>query len=343
MSNSIFGARPRCAHSPGGGAAAVVRAVALLGLAVGLVAITSCDLGFFDETGNLEVSVGSVSTLTLVPDIDMTVHTYRLDGSGPDGAAFTETISGGSTVIRGLTTGDWVVDVTGMNADGTAIASGSGSIEVVPGETADLSVTVRPFDGPGSLDVQVSWPAADVADANLSADLLAADGTSQSVTVSLGGSGAATITAGSIPAGYYSLSLQLFDGGTVVAGAVESTRIADGAVTSGTVAFSDVNEPTGDVDIIIDPDLDEPLEITIGGGVDAIARGGSMDVTASVDNAGGEPVNFSWYVNGAFAANGSATTVGSDLDPGTYRLDVVAFTDDGTRSGSASHTFTVTE
>ena len=54
-------------------------------------------------------------------------------------------------------------------------------------------------------------------------------------------------------------------------------------------------------------------------------------------------VIYTWYINGESRAIGDSYTLGSDLAVGTYRLDVTAFTADGSRAGSATHTFTVLE
>jgi hypothetical protein len=235
------------------------------------------------------------------------------------------------------------VTVIGVNPSGTDIASGSSQTDVTADSTASVSVTVQPYEGTGSLDVSVTWPSADVDSPAVDASLIASDGTSQSLSFTVDSTGTASYSSSSVSTGYYTLSVQLTDGGTAVAGAAETTRVAENATTSGSIDFTSVNEPTGDVDVSIDPDLDQPLDVTLSGTTSSIALGGSMTVSASVSNADGQTVSYDWYLNGAFQSTSDSITVGSSLDPGTYRLDVIAFTDDGTRSGSASHTFTVTE
>ena len=46
-------------------------------------------------------------------------------------------------------------------------------------------------------------------------------------------------------------------------------------------------------------------------------------------------------LNEDLAGTGATVNVGADLRPGSYRLDAVVFTADGSRSGTASHNFTV--
>lgn len=319
------------------------RVVAALVLATGLLIAGACRLPFTDTVGTLEVDVGSISTLSLLPDVDMNVTGYVLTGSGPDGESFERSTTGGTVRVSELTTGTWTVEAVGSNADGIDIAAGSGQTRVAPGETSQLSVTVTPYDGQGTLSVSVTWPEAEVSSPGVSADLVAADGTVQPLSFSLEGSGSAFQQPLQTATGYYTLSVQLYDGDAVVAGAAESARIANSATTSGTIAFTDINQPSGDTDIVIDPELDDPLQVTISGAVAELVLAAGMTVSASTANAEGETVTYTWYVNGGFVAAGSGLTIGSELPPGAYRLDVVAFTADGSRSGSASHVFSVVE
>ncbi|MFP4067362.1 MAG: hypothetical protein ACLFS5_07645 [Spirochaetaceae bacterium] len=338
MENLLFTQRERYVRIPIG---AKIVAVLAVGLLAALSA--SCDLGLEEPDGAVEVTVGSVSTLVMEPDQSMDVVSFRLLGDGPDGNELDEGLTEGTTRFDGLESGEWSFEVIGFNESGTDIAVGSAQTEVVAGETASVSITVEPYDGPGTLSVSITWPAEDVTDPALEGELTSSDGTNAGMSADITGEGTAAIAHGEVSAGYHTLSVQLLDGDTVVAGAAETVRIAQDAETSGTVAFSDVNPPTGDVEIIVDPELDEPLPVTIEGGAEELAMGESMTVAADTSNADGAEVSYTWYVNGAYVSQGAETTVGADLEPGSYRLDVVAFTEDGSRSGSASHTFTVTE
>lgn len=73
-----------------------------------------------------------------------------------------------------------------------------------------------------------------------------------------------------------------------------------------------------------------------------VGIGRFMTVEASVPAKTGNVV-YVWFVNGESRATGSSYPTSSDLFFGVYRLDVVAFTADGSRAGSATHTFIVTE
>jgi len=334
--NGVFSKRARYARTAGRTVAAVVAAITVVGLA-------ACHLPVQDPGGSLEVNLGSIGTQSLLPDLDMDVDSYVVSGAGPNDASFERTTTGSVLVVEELTTGTWTIDVVGYNLDGTDVASGSGETEISAGDTSQLTVAVRPYEGAGTLSVSVTWPDADVSDPSIVAELVASDGESTSLPFTISGAGQATYESADTAAGYYTLSVQVLDAGTAVAGAAEATRVAAGATTSGTIAFNSVNPPTGDTDITIDPDLDEPLEVSLSGAVSSLELGGSMTVTGAVSNADGETVSFTWYLNGVYLAAGDAVTVGQSLAPGTYRLDAIAYTADGNRSGSASHSFSVIE
>jgi uncharacterized repeat protein (TIGR02543 family) len=136
--------------------------------------------------------------------------------------------------------------------------------------------------------------------------------------------------------GYYTLGFTLLDTGIVVAGAVDVVRIVTGQTTSGTYAFSTVNAPGGTIQVNINANMQNPLNVAIAGSSASLSQGSTQTLTASVSNYTGNVV-YVWYVNGVSAATGSSFTFGSGTTAGyTYRIDVTAFTADGTQAGSAT-------
>ncbi len=324
-----------------------LRFVAAASVIIGaLVVVGSCQVPEASgslEGGSLTVSIGKASSLTLVPSIDMTLASYLITGSGPNGSTFSQSTSGTSATISGLVFGQWTVSVSGKNAAGTIVAQGSGSVNVDTGKQSSLSVTVAPLPGNGTMSVSVSWTAASVQSPSISAQLLSSSGSTIPLTFTLG-AGSASCQNASIPAGYYTLTLQLLDNGVLLMGAVEVARIVSAQTTSGTFDFTQSNYATGSVLVGITPVISDPLTVTLSGQSSTLALGSSMTVTASVAGSVGN-VTYVWYVNGQSKATGSSASpsfsVGSALTAGVYRLDVTAFTADGLRAGAASCSFTV--
>lgn len=324
-----------------------MRRIALVVALLAGIVLVGCDQpydGVRAESGSLRVSIGSgadLQPLTLLPDTSMDPAEYRLRGSGPSGASFETSTTGGVLDIHELRSGEWQIEVSAVNGEGLEIGYGGATVTVEAGMMNEVAVSVRPLEGTGSLSLYVSWPAAEVQNAAIDATLTNRDGRSQSLLFESGTAGEASYSNGAIDAGYYSLVLQLRDGETVVAGAVETVRIVQDGHTQGTFSFDDLNHPTGDVDIVVTPEMDDPLEVELSGATEVLAYGSSMTPSASVNNAGSAEVVYTWYLNGGFLADGQSLQFGADLAVGSYRLDVVAFTADGRRSGSVTHTFRV--
>jgi hypothetical protein len=115
-------------------------------------------------------------------------------------------------------------------------------------------------------------------------------------------------------------------------------RIASGATTSGSFAFTEINTGSGSISVNISPRMDAPIAVTLSGQAPELAAGIPMTVAASLPS-GPSNVTLVWYLNGVARSTGSSFTVNTATAPlaaGTYRIDVTAFTADGTRGGSAT-------
>lgn len=294
-----------------------------------------------EENGSLKVSFEDAEARTLTPAISLDPASYTVSGNGPYDSSFTETTADSPLQVNYLDAGEWIITVDAFNASGTRIATGTNSVTVTAGETATLNILLLPPAGTGSLQVDVFWDDSVVANPVIEPQLITSSGSTLALTASQVAAGHSEISESTLSTGYYTFSLQLLDSGEVIAGAVEAVRVLNGELTSGQYTFDEFNMPDGGVDITIDPDLQEPLNITLSGTVDSYVYGNSMTVTADAGSA--TNVNYTWYLNGVSQGTGSSYTTESTLAPGQYRLDVIGFTTDGSQAGSTTHNFTVTE
>ena len=310
-----------------------------------LLAFNSCQVPASGDSGggSLAITISAGTSRTLVPAIDMTIASYVITGAGPGGSTFSQSTSSAAATVSGLVFGQWTVTVSGKDAAGTVVGQGSGSVQVDTGTQSTLSVTVAPLPGNGTISLTVSWTASNVQNPSLNAQLLPSTGSPIPLSFTLG-TGSASCQNTSIPAGYYTLSIQFLDSGVLAMGAVEVARIVSGQTTTGTFDFTQANIVTGGITIGITPVASDPLTVTLTGQVATVALGSSMTVTASVAGNVGN-VSYMWFVNGASQGTGSnaspSFTVGNTLPVGVYRLDVTAITADGSRAGSATYTFNV--
>jgi hypothetical protein len=279
-----------------------------------------------------------------VPGIDMNATSYVISGTGPSGATFSTVVStGGSSTISPLASGTWTVTASGKNAAGTFITFGSATAQVSTGNTATVNITPTLIAGPGSLSLTVTWPASSVASPSVKAQLLPTTGSPVALVFSTPSNGSATYSGSGIQNGYYTLTLQLFDGSTPVMGAVDVVEIVQGQTTNGVYNFSAVNA-FGTVAVNITPNLLNPLTVTMSGQPSTTMGPGTPVTLGASVPAGTGNVTYAWYVNGVSKALGASFTVNSATSPlaaGTYRVDVTAFTADGLRAGSATTTVTV--
>lgn len=309
---------------------------ALIIIALGI----SCDMVDTSTEGSMNLSINNVDGRSLLPAIDMDAHSYVIEGTGPSGTSFTLNTTSDVNLIEELSPGDWAIAIDAFNVDSQMIGQGSGTVIVSRGETSSVNIIVTPLDGTGSLDLTVLWDVNDIADPVVSARLIPGIG-SEIIPLFTETAGGISSSLTTLDRGYYTLVLQLLETDVVVMGAVETVRIVAGQPTSGTFDFTELNSVGGTIDIGIDVDLDNPIEISLAGTVNSMVMGSSMSVTASAPLET-ESISYSWYLNGSPVANGASATVGSTLNPGIYRLDVIALNADGSRSGSSNHSFNIT-
>ena len=309
-----------------------------------LLLLTSCPnpIGSSNSRGgSLSIEfTNNINARTLLPPIDMSAVSFTVSGTGPGGAGFSQTTSGGSVTVSDLAFGSWSVTVNALNAGGTIIGSGQAAVTVHTGKTTTVAISVVPLAGNGTLNLSVTWTGSQVENPSIQATLTPPSGPATPLSFSVSGN-QANFSSTTIPAGYQTLTLQLLDNNIPVMGAVEVARIVAVQTTTGTYAFTNVNQPGGSVIVNITPAMANPIPVSISGVGSTITAGTSITATASVGD-GTTGVVYVWYLNGVSQATGSRYTFGSSLAAGYYRLDVTAYTADGTRAGSGTASFQVT-
>jgi len=313
-----------------------------------VVILTTFFIGCFSNapdktgtTGSIVINFSQDIAMLLAPGTDMQVAGYDILGTGPNGASFSKTITGGTGEIQNLVFGSWNIDVMAKNAAGTVIYQGQGSTTVHAGQTSNLTVTVRPVSGTGSLNLTVNWNAGDTENPSVVAQLLPSSGAPINLTFQVTNGNQATCVTNAVPTGYYTLNLKLLDSGLLTFGAVEVVRIVNNATTTGVYNFTEINKQNGNIIVNIIQQMNNPITVTMTGQTSPLYIGQTMNITASVPDATGEVV-YVWYINGESKGTGATYPV-SGLAAGVYRIDVTAFTTDGLRAGSASYTFHVVQ
>jgi hypothetical protein len=319
-----------------------------IALAIVLAFVASCQMpglmpGVKADEGSINILLATENPKTLVPSIDMTVATYVVAGTGPSNASFTTTVATTSTTVGSLAAGSWAITADGKNATGTIVSHGGATVSVAAAGTQTVSITASPVVGPGSLSLTASWPASGVQSPSIQAQLTPATGSSLTLAFSSPASGSATYAGSGIQNGYYTLTVKLYDGTQLVAGAVEVVWIVAGQNTAGTFNFSQISTGKGSILVNITPQMANPLQVALSGTQPTIGAGAATTVTATTTGYVGN-VTYVWYLNGASLGTGASYSFNTAANPlaiGNYRMDVTAFSADGTRAGSATSAFTV--
>ena len=271
------------------------------------------------------------TTKTITPPVSMTVASYELIFEGPDvlasppdysGNFITSITSAGLYSKNNLAPGNWTVAVNAYNAVPTQIGAINGgddpayvSFTIAASDTLSLPITVVPISGNGDISLTVTWPDVEVPEAT--ADIIAYLGVTNissnsglipsfGITAGAPDNSAVYSTTGfAMAAGYYPLTLQLHNSGTLYWGWMESVRIVAGQTTSATWELLEgtlVSLTIGE----------NPLVITFTSNPDLTSTDLADDVDLAVtavpdppDPGSPNEYTYQWYLDGAVLTNGA--------------------------------------
>ena len=268
--------------------------------------------------GSIVLNLQTDMSKTVVPDVDMSVASYDIVGNGPGYASFVlSNHSTSSAAFNDLAEGAWSVVVYARNAGGTVIAMGSAAVSVNEISTTFVTITVTPLSGNGTLSIIITYSG--LSDPLLEGTLTTPGGYVRGLSNISYGSGSASWTDSSLPAGYYILSLFLKNSGVPVWGAAVAVRILAGETT---LATHTEGSSGGSIDLSIDHDLQNPITIDLIVARKALASGEDMFIFATPSEA---VDSYAWYLDGVLLAGETASTltIGSALADGNYRIDVL--------------------
>jgi len=177
---------------------------------------------------------------TVLPDVDMSPSQYDFHGEGPNGSSFDVSDNQLPVFQRGLEFGEWTISVNAKNAGGISVAQGVQTTTIHSGNAVTLLIPVQPITGYGLLDVTVLWNETEIEIPSLQGQLISNSGVPMDLNFTVQNPGSAEFIGNNIPTGYHTMSIQLFDNGAHVAGAVEVVRIVDNQTTSCVLKLNDV-------------------------------------------------------------------------------------------------------
>ncbi len=289
---------------------------------------TGCQLGSSSnnsdsaqaDSGKLEMSFVSPQSRTLQPDADLVADSYRVVGTGPDGKSLDLSVSGGNSIqLDSMEIGDWNFIVEAFNADNYLFSRGSVDVTIEAGVLAQETVRLSLLQSTGSFSLSIEVPetmsATPYVVGTLQTDLQSDIPLSfSSEAGSAGYSKHSALLDNSVPAGYYTLSVTVYDDDRMLndpsryTGFADSVRILEGLTTAGTFTLN--NAPGNEVTLNIEFDLNEVIDVTF---VDAATLPTGFDFNSltqywltpsiPVDDSDAGAINYEWFVNGQSVSN----------------------------------------
>lgn len=294
------------------------------------------------SSGAIRITITSdVAARTILPDVQMEIDHYTVTGVGPDENTFIEENVSVSThlQINNLVQGIWGVLVQAYNADNILIGEGKAEqVHVTNNLLTQVSITVLPVVGEGTLHCRVSWNDESIQNPQVSVIITDANGNSSSLPVSAQQE-EITCTQ-SLANGYYDVRIALRADGYEDSYYVDTFRILANQTTYADFALI-VNPLNGQIVVQITTDLIEPIEIFFTGALPEIIQGQEMTVTAVTDPA--DVDSYTWFLNGLEIPGEQSNTItlGSTCQPGFY--NVTLRVKKGSIISSESFVFTVLE
>ncbi|MDC7218835.1 MAG: lamin tail domain-containing protein [Spirochaetales bacterium] len=295
------------------------------------------------ESGSISLSLSEEVSKTLEPEISMVPDSYILILEGPNGEYLESELdeSESEASFEDLRYGTWTISANAYNSEGDLIGEASESCEVHSGETTEVTLVISEIAGEGVLSLEADWNGEDVETPVLSALLTDSEGTETVLDVTIDEESGIATFCSSLENGYYSLSFCLYDDDYLCTGVMEIVRIISDETTSASFDFTDLKVDGGTIDVNIDADLDDPLNPFISYDTDVAGVGEPIILSASLDEEL-DGVVYVWYVDGVSASTGDSYVFATD-DDGSYRIDVAAFSYDGSRAGSTNQSVTISE
>jgi len=267
------------------------------------------------DHGQLDISFVSPQSRTLQPDDDLVADSYRVVGTGPDGKSLDLTVSGGNSIqLESMEVGDWNFIVEAFNANNYLFSRGSVDVTIEAGVLAEETVRLSLLQSTGSFSLSIEVPET-MSDAPYLVGTLQTDLQADiplSFSSEAGSTGFSKHTAfldNSVPAGYYTLSVTVYDDDSMLndpsryTGFADAVRILEGLTTAGTFTLNDA--PGNEVTLNVEFDLNEVIDITL---VDAASLPTGFDFNSStqywltpnipVDDADAGAISYEWFVNG---------------------------------------------
>lgn len=299
------------------------------------------------EVGSLEIRFANgVRAKNIFPDEPMDTAQYQVIGTSANDSFDVTVPVQSNTVIDGLLPEQYTVIVKALNENARPIGEGSAVVTVVIGQTTPVEVTVLEYTAiDGALDSTVDWQPDIISDPNFQSYVKNGAGTQTDLTYTVDAPNLTATCFQGLPVGFFTYVVKIYDGDPAGTG-VLSTGYADilriiSDYTTAHYMYLTANQATGQINISVVNNIPDPLELVVDVEEGELMAYPGYQQTINVSAVGGIPSTFTWYQQGeqvAFDQDSFVVDGDNYIAGNTVFLDVLGWSNDGTRAGAAHWT-----
>lgn len=306
-----------------------VSSLGLVLLALFLTLFLSCDTNSPNAEGTLQLSLQSDARFrsrNINPEgsAPLEITTFRISGEGPNSQVLEPITSDAKTVtINSLVVGVWTFNATGLNSTGKPIAKGSTTLHISKNQNS-AQIILDSEVGSGTFNLICNWnpvqtsPASTIELTILNSAEEQIDEITKEVDLSTG----QAVFGTSLPAGYYSVMVNLKTDDEIISGFVETLRIIDQTASQATRTL-EIGKVIDSGTLVIIDNTATPIEGTITLSPTELIPGAAATLTFTPDNTI-EGMTVQWYREGVLIAGATSMELAIPaVKGGTYRYDIV--------------------
>jgi len=302
-----------------------IQSIILLSIAIALMLFTSCEEEASTTSLRVYLKDRVSSTRELYSPIgeSLDIYGYIIEGSGPNDQSLSITSHSPQVEISGLMIGTWTLMVTGVNQQGTPLATGEATFQLTT-QANTVEILVDTLYGEGTLQFGLYWGPEVFTGITLEMSLRDQEGTSTDVSssVNVTPSQSSALFSDQLSAGIYEVHYSVLSNDVVIAGGIDIVRVLDEKLTDAEVSLDVHKETPEATGMSISSSLGSEIEGEIVGIDSLVAPNTQLSAVYTPSNTPSSPYDVTWYLDGVEMSTGD--TLSFTTFTGPHRLDAIA-------------------
>ncbi len=319
-----------------------IQPIILLSIITALMIFPSCEEEA--STASLRIflkdRVSSTRELYSPTGESLDIYGYIIEGSGPNDQSLSITSHSPQVEISGLMIGTWDLTVTGVNQQGTPLATGEETFQLTT-QSNTVEILIDTLYGEGTLQFGLYWGPETFTGITVTMSIRDQDGvtTDVSSSVTVTPSTSSSLYVEQVPAGIYEVNYSVLSNGIVIAGGIDIVRVLDEKLTDAEVTLEVHKETPEATGMAITDSLGSKIEGEITGIDSLVTPNTQLSATYTPETTPSSPYVVTWYLDGTEMSTGD--TLNFTTYTGPHRLDAIARGEQVLSVGADTRTFEV--